>query len=122
MLQVIDWIHRHEWTEQPPCVHPVLQKLALRANDGLPDGERQKLLDLVPRLIGTASGDNRVLTVRLVFCARYTASHAAAAYATNASVYSLLATLDEYERLTGRTTAEPVDLAPVARMMAEAAA
>jgi pyruvate/2-oxoglutarate dehydrogenase complex dihydrolipoamide acyltransferase (E2) component len=70
ILQVIDWIDREGWSDQPRCVHPVLARLAVAANDGLGDHDRQRLLDLVPRLMGTASGD-RVLLVRLgVFCAR----------------------------------------------------
>ena len=57
-------------TDRPPCVHPVLAKLAIRANDSLDDKGRQKLLDLAPRLMGTAS-DDKMLSVKLaVFCAR----------------------------------------------------
>ena len=70
IMQVIDWIDRNKWTDRPPCVHPVLAKLAIRANDSLDDKGRQKLLDLAPRLMGTAS-DDKMLSVKLaVFCAR----------------------------------------------------
>ena len=70
IMQVIDWIDRNKWSDSPPCVHPVLRALAIRANDTLGDGERQRLLDLAPRLMGTAS-DDRVLAVRLAaWCAR----------------------------------------------------
>jgi hypothetical protein len=71
ILQVIDWVDRLEWTDSPPCVHPVLAALAIRANDNMDDRARQQLLGLAPRLMGTASYDP-VLAVRLaVFCARY---------------------------------------------------
>src|SRR4029077_3381439 len=53
ILQVIDWIDRGEWTDTPGCVLPAFRELAINANDSLPDGQRQKLLDLVPRLRGT---------------------------------------------------------------------
>src|SRR5262245_13855634 len=71
VMQIVDWIaHDGSWTDQPECVHPVFQRLAVRANDDLPDGERQKLLDLIPRLMNTNTG-GRDMAVRLaVFCAR----------------------------------------------------
>lgn len=163
LLQIVDWIDRHAWTDRPPCVHPVLARLAIASNDRLRDGERQTLLDLIPRLRGTAS-DDPVLRVRLaVFCGRCVlpvwkspgddrprqaldaaerwcddpseanraAAYAAADNAADAAYAAYAAdppaaaallrdTLDEYDRLTGRAEVEPVDLAPVARMLAEA--
>ena len=202
ILQVIDWIDRHSWTDRPVCVHRVLAKLAILANDTLPDGERQKLLDLAPRLMRTASDDKKLSVQLAVFLARqvlpifekkypnndrprksieaaeawienpteenrqkaiearrsaYAAAYAAAAYAADAAyaayagdaayaadaaaayaayaaaaaaayaaaaakrgqaVYDLLVvTLDEYDRLTGRTVVESVDLSPAAVAM-----
>ena len=72
ILQVIDWIDRNQWTDRPVCVHPAIAKVAIRANDTLPDGERQKLLDLAPRIMGTScTGGDKKLSVQLaVFCAR----------------------------------------------------
>ena len=71
IMQVIDWLDRTGWSDSPECVHPVLRVLAIRANDALGDADRQQLLDLAPRLMGTNS-DDRVLSVRLAaFCARY---------------------------------------------------
>ena len=166
ILQVIDWIDRNEWTDHPPCVHPVIQRLAISANDSLDDTGRQKLLDLVPRMMNTASGDKRLSVQLAVFCAervlpifeaRYAdddrprkaieaacewlrtgkkpaddaaaayavyaadaaAAAAAAAYAAgNARLDLLVAVLDEYDRLTGRTEAEELDFAPVCKVMA----
>ena len=60
VMQIVDWISRHAWTDQPPCVHPVLRVLAIKANDTLDDTRRQQLLDLVPRLMHTATEDRRV--------------------------------------------------------------
>jgi len=68
-MQVIDWINREEWTDRPPCVHPVIRALAININDSANDQERQKLLDLAPRMMNTAS-DDKQLSVRLaIFCA-----------------------------------------------------
>jgi len=70
IMQIIDWINRNEWTDEPPCVHPVFRRVAIRLNDSLGDDERQKLLDLAPRMMNTANSD-KVLSVRLaVFSAR----------------------------------------------------
>jgi hypothetical protein len=70
ILQVIDWIDRESWTDKPVCVHPVLARLAIYVNDKLDDKGRQRLLDLTPRLMGTAN-DDHVTTIRLsAFAAR----------------------------------------------------
>jgi hypothetical protein len=69
-MQIADWISTGGWTDQPDCVHPVFRKLAIQLNDSLPDGERQKLLDLIPRLLNTNTG-GKMLSVRLaIFSAR----------------------------------------------------
>lgn len=71
ILQVIDWIDRNQWTDHPTCVHRAIARVAIRANDTLPDGERQKLLDLAPRIMGTASDDKKLSVQLAVFSARY---------------------------------------------------
>jgi hypothetical protein len=70
ILQVIDWVDRHQWTDSPPCVHPVLRKLAIYVNDRADDEQRQRLLELAPRLMGTASDDPRLAVLLAAFCAR----------------------------------------------------
>src|SRR5690349_17721027 len=69
IMQVIDWIDRNEWTDRPPCVHPVIQQLAILANDSLDDAGRQQLLTLAPRMMNTASPDKRLSVQLAVFCA-----------------------------------------------------
>jgi len=71
IMQVIDWIDRHEWSDDPPCVHPVIRSLAIHVNDNLPDDERQKLLDLAPRMMGTNTGDEALTRKLLGFLARW---------------------------------------------------
>jgi hypothetical protein len=67
---VIDWMNRNEWTDAPPCVHPAFYSLAITINDYSDDAGRQRLLDIAPRLMGTAS-DDQVLATRLaVFAVR----------------------------------------------------
>jgi hypothetical protein len=71
ILQVIDWLDHQGWSDQPECVHPVLRKLAIYVNDQLPDGERQKLLDLTGRLMGTNTGGQEMSVRLAAFCARH---------------------------------------------------
>lgn len=42
-------------TDHPVCVSPVLGEFGRRLNDVLPDGMRQRLIPLVPRMVGTAN-------------------------------------------------------------------
>lgn len=53
VMQIVSWIHNHGWTDDPVCVHQIIRGWAISANDKLPDDERQELLKLVPRLMGT---------------------------------------------------------------------
>jgi hypothetical protein len=69
IMQVIDWINREEWTDRPPCVHPVIRALAININDSADDQQRQKLLDLAPRMMNTASDDKQLSVKLAIFCA-----------------------------------------------------
>lgn len=61
IMQVIDWIDRCEWTDEPPCVHPILASIAITANDLSSDRQRQRLLALAPRLMRTDSADPKLV-------------------------------------------------------------
>jgi len=54
-MQVVDWISTGGWTDKPVCVHPVVRDLAIKFNDSMTDEERQRLLDLAPRMMGTSA-------------------------------------------------------------------
>ncbi|MGH3099299.1 MAG: hypothetical protein ACRDMV_25240 [Streptosporangiales bacterium] len=70
LMEYASLLAGEDWSDHPPCIHPVLAEMARTVNDRLDDDQRQNLLPLVPRLIGTAGGD-WVLSVRLaVWCAR----------------------------------------------------
>ena len=57
IMQVVDWMNRHEWTDRPPCVHPFIRDVALMANDFLDNKDRQSLLSLASTLSDTRSDD-----------------------------------------------------------------
>ena len=71
IMQVVDWINRGKWTDHPPCVHPVIRILAIQVNDSLDDVGRQKLLDLAPRMMNTASDDGDLARKLSIFCAEH---------------------------------------------------
>lgn len=70
VMQMADWIERREWTDKPPCVHPVIRSFAIAVNDRLDDTERQKLLDLIPRMMNTNTGDEALTRKLLGYLAR----------------------------------------------------
>lgn len=54
LMECVSVVAGEPWSDRPSCTHPVLAAAARGANDGLPDEERQRLLALIPRLVGTA--------------------------------------------------------------------
>lgn len=61
IMQVIDWIHRGGWSDHPECVNPTIRELAICANDALNDHDRQELLNLAPRIMGTRTTVTRTV-------------------------------------------------------------
>jgi hypothetical protein len=70
ILQVCDFLDRGAWTDETPCVHPALRKIAIAVNDGTDDAGRRELYRLVPRLMGTNDGEKRTSVGLAVWCAR----------------------------------------------------
>ena len=59
VMQAVAWLASDGawWTDMPECTHPVFRRVAIWINDSISRQTRQQLWSLVPRLIGTASGD-----------------------------------------------------------------
>ncbi len=53
VMQVVDWLTSGGWTDKPACVHEAIREMAIAINDYSSDRHRQKLLKLVPHMIGT---------------------------------------------------------------------
>jgi hypothetical protein len=47
------------WSDHPRCTHPALAHLARRVNDTVADAARQRLVTLIPSVIGLTSRDAR---------------------------------------------------------------
>jgi hypothetical protein len=58
LLEAVAWFAGEPHSDSPVCVSPVLTEFGHELNDALPDGKRQRLTPLIPRLVGTA-GDGR---------------------------------------------------------------
>ena len=69
-MEFASYLAGESFSDSPQCSHPVLASAARAVNDRCNDADRQRLLPLIPRVIGTAS-DDKTLSVRLaVWCAR----------------------------------------------------
>ena len=61
VMQAAAWLASggKEWNDSPACVHSTLRHVAIKINDNVGDQVRQRLWPLIPRLLGTASGDRK---------------------------------------------------------------
>lgn len=108
IMQVLDWIERGTWTDEPPSVHPVIRRVAIAVNDNVDEEQRQRLLDLGPRMRNTWIGfaDWRVNTELEKWLVRVVGKKA-----SPPTVELLIELLDLYDALTGRgAPTEPLDL------------
>jgi len=86
-MEMVAFIERLPHSDQPECVCPVISTFVIHANDRLRDGERDRLLPLLPLLVGTVEPSLEVKRARFFVAkakewAAYAASDAAAyAYA-----------------------------------------
>ena len=55
LMEAVAYIAGEKHTDQPKCVSPVLGAFGRRLNDAMTDTERQQLVPLIPKLIGTAN-------------------------------------------------------------------
>ena len=53
LLEAVSWLAGEPFSDHPECVSPVLAAFGRALNDALPDAERQRLLPLVPLLVGS---------------------------------------------------------------------
>lgn len=66
LMEAVSVAARQQWSDAPPCTHPLLAHLARTVNDTLSDVGRQRLLDLAPALAG-AHGSDPNTTARIAY-------------------------------------------------------
>ena len=80
LVQIASYLHDgRSWSDETPCVHPVLRRLAIYVNDAVSDEVRSLLAPLAADLVGTGPGptglDGKVLNVRLAVWAARRVEH-----------------------------------------------
>jgi hypothetical protein len=68
VMELVSFLNEEEWSDHPHCVQPVLAAAARAVNDRVSDQGRQRLVDLAPRLAGTAKADWLVGARLVVLC------------------------------------------------------
>jgi hypothetical protein len=57
-MEFASFLGGERWSDHPSCTHPLLAQLARRVNDLIGDDERQRLVSLIPVVVGRV-GDDR---------------------------------------------------------------
>jgi hypothetical protein len=59
-MEFASYLAGERWSDHPSCTHPLLARLARLVNDYTGDSRRQRLVEMVPEVIGLTSDDVRV--------------------------------------------------------------
>jgi hypothetical protein len=78
LLEAVAVFAGGEFTDSPDCVSPVLAAYGRELNDMLPDKQRQQLIPLIPKLIGTV--DDEADERDSLRCVRWLVTHWAPAW------------------------------------------
>lgn len=97
-MEFASYLAGERWSDHPSCTHPLLAALARLVNDNVSDGNRGRLVRLVPSVIGLTSDDLRVDAHIALRCAT-TALPVAAAERQLALAVSVLAAEEMLARL-----------------------
>jgi hypothetical protein len=62
-MEFASFLAGEQWSDHPPCTHPLLAQLARQVNDSLSDGDRQQLVPLIPMVVGRRGDDRTWLTL-----------------------------------------------------------
>ena len=62
-MEFASFLAGERWSDHPSCTHPLLAQLARHVNDSLNDGDRQKLVPLIPLVVGRRGDDRTWLTL-----------------------------------------------------------
>jgi hypothetical protein len=68
-MEFASFLAGERWSDHPSCTHPVLAQLARQVNDHLSDGDRQRLAQLIPLVVGRRGDDRTWLTLPVTVAA-----------------------------------------------------
>jgi hypothetical protein len=69
-MEMASFLAGQRWSDHPACTHPLLAALARLVNDRTSDANRQRLIALIPSVIGLTSDDPRLDALMTLRCAR----------------------------------------------------
>lgn len=69
-MEMASFLAGERWSDHPVCTHPVLATLARCVNDMLDDTHRQRLVMMIPEVVGLNPDDPRATTALLLTAAR----------------------------------------------------
>jgi hypothetical protein len=100
-MEMASFLAGERWTDHPACTHPLLGALARHVNDYSSDEGRQRLVGLIPSVIGLVSDDAHVDARIALRCATTALPHVAAER-QNVMAVSVLACDRALAELDGR--------------------
>jgi hypothetical protein len=65
-MEFASYLAGERWSDHPSCTHPLLGQLARQINDNLSDGDRQRLVPLIPSVVGRRGDHDTWLTLPVV--------------------------------------------------------
>jgi hypothetical protein len=77
-MEMASFLAGERWSDHPVCTHPLLAALARHVNDYISAAGRQRLVALIPSVIGTTSDDLHVDARIALRCAATALPHVAA--------------------------------------------
>ncbi|QTE28414.1 hypothetical protein [Pengzhenrongella sicca] len=77
-MEFASFLAGEKWSDHPACTHPLLATLARNVNDQMSDEGRQRLLQLVPSVVGLTSTDPEVDIRLAMLCAMQALPYVAA--------------------------------------------
>lgn len=69
-MEMASFLAGERWSDHPACTHPVLATMARCVNDLLDDTQRQRLVTMIPEVVGLNPDDRRVGTALVLTAAR----------------------------------------------------
>ena len=69
-MEMASFLAGERWSDHPECTHPVLATLARCVNDMLDETHRQRLVMMIPEVVGLNPDDPRVTTALVLTTAR----------------------------------------------------
>src|SRR5262245_9849855 len=120
-MEFASYLAGERWSDHPACTHPLLAQLARQVNDVIGDAGRQRLVPLIPSVVGRTGDDRTWLTLPVTVAALTILEVPEATQRVLAagllSAYEVSAEADQAE--TRRQARDALELVPAAVAWAE---